>query len=292
MDVARALLGFLGWLSHKACGSCAELAFLRPPRFRVSAGEKRTLSRATALRLRGRQGDLAVWQWGSGPRVLLVHGWGGHAARLRHFIAPLVRAGFGVVAFDAPAHGLSRGMFASLPDFAEAIELVARVAEPIALIGHSMGAAACALALRNGLGARAAVLLSPFAEPERYTIRFARYLRLSAAATASMKERLQTRYGVRLRDLYLAAGGPDVPTLVVHDERDPHVPIREGRAIAQAWPRAELVVTRGLGHHRILRDAAVIERAVEFVRRSADGVGTFALCPDRSGRRVAIRAAS
>jgi hypothetical protein len=37
---------------------------------------------------------LAAWAWGSGPTVVLAHGWNGHAAQLSEFIAPLVESGF------------------------------------------------------------------------------------------------------------------------------------------------------------------------------------------------------
>jgi pimeloyl-ACP methyl ester carboxylesterase len=228
---------------------------------------------------------MAMWRWGSGPPVLLVHGWGGNAGRLTRFVPALLDAGFGIVAFDAPAHGLSGGHFATLPDFVDAIERIARVVSPVALVGHSMGAAACALALRRGLEARAAVLLSAPADPELYAVRFARYLRLTPAATEAMKRRLQERYQVQLRDLWLGSGGPPVPTLVFHDERDPRVPLREGLAIASSWPRAELVATRGLGHHRILRDSGVIGRAVNFLRQAAgDGKPASPPAVRRRGR--------
>ena len=84
-----------------------------------------------------------MWHWGRGPRVLLAHGWGSHAGRLTPFIPRLVRAGFGVSAFDAPGHGESRGRFASLPEFVDALMLVARSVAPVAFLGHSLGAAAC-----------------------------------------------------------------------------------------------------------------------------------------------------
>ncbi len=288
---ARLFLSALNRVSCDASGSWATLAFLYPPRFPKAPAEQRTLSAATLSRVRGPQGDMAMWRWGSGPPVLLVHGWGGNAGRLTRFVPPLLDAGFGVVAFDAPAHGLSGGYFASLPDFVDAIERAAHLVSPIALVGHSMGAAACALALRRGLEARAAVLLSAPADPELYAVRFARYLRLSPAATEAMKRRLQDRYQVQLRDLWLGSGGPPVPTLVFHDERDARVPLREGLAIASSWPRAELVATRGLGHHRILRDPGVIERAVVFLRQTA-GVPERARTPaagrrSRPGRRPA-----
>ncbi|MEZ4682380.1 MAG: alpha/beta fold hydrolase [Caldilineaceae bacterium] len=49
------------------------------------------------------------YSWGSGPTVLLVHGWAGRGSQLAPLVAPLVNAGYRVVAFDAPAHGDSPG---------------------------------------------------------------------------------------------------------------------------------------------------------------------------------------
>ncbi len=57
--------------------------------------------------------------------------------------------------------------------------------------------------------------------------------------------------------------------IVIHDEDDNDVVIASGRALARAWPGAKFMQTRGLGHRRILRDAAVIAVAVEFFRSTA-----------------------
>ncbi len=200
----------------------------------------------------------------------MVHGWNGHAGRLSSFVEPLLQAGFGVVAFDAPAHGISQGRFATLPDFTRSLELVAGVVAPVALVGHSMGAAACALAVRAGLPVRAVVLLAPPADPEAYTSRFARYMGLSRCCADSMKERLERRYGVTFPSLRLPAGPPGVPALVVHDRRDKRVPLRDGIAICGSWPKARLLITSGLGHHRILRSPEVIRQAVRFLSRHAE----------------------
>ncbi len=55
------------------------------------------------------------------------------------------------------------------------------------------------------------------------------------------------------------------PTLVVHDRDDASTDVGDGEAIAAAWPRAELTVTTGLGHRRILRDPGVVAQVVDFV---------------------------
>lgn len=200
--------------------------------------------------------------------MLLVHGWGGHAGRLTPFVAPLRRAGFSVVAFDAPGHGSASGRRSALPDFVDAIGAVARAHGQFeAVVGHSLGAAACALALRGGLKVRSLVLLAPPADPEKYSGRFAKFFGMPPSARDAMKKRLEGRYRIEWPQLRVS-GGPGASRarlLVFHDPRDWKVPFKDGLEIVASWPRAELVRTRGLGHHRILRDPRVIARAVAFV---------------------------
>ena len=54
------------------------------------------------------------------------------------------------------------------------------------------------------------------------------------------------------------------PLLVIHDQNDKEVPWQVGKSVADAWPGAELILTQGLGHQRILRNEAVIDTAVRF----------------------------
>jgi pimeloyl-ACP methyl ester carboxylesterase len=63
----------------------------------------------TWLEHKGRH--IAMWTWGArskeAPAVLLAHGWGGHAAQMRAFAFPLLQAGYRVITYDQPAHGVS-----------------------------------------------------------------------------------------------------------------------------------------------------------------------------------------
>src|SRR5262245_26835536 len=105
----------------------AERLFLTPPRSKGQSAFFDFLdARSSYVEHRGRQ--LATWRWGpaEAPAVLLVHGWGGHASQMRGFVAPLLAAGFRVVAYDQPAHGYSEGRLTGLPDFADALAAVAR----------------------------------------------------------------------------------------------------------------------------------------------------------------------
>ncbi|HSV39870.1 MAG TPA: hypothetical protein VLI04_14020, partial [Nocardioidaceae bacterium] len=59
---------------------------------------------------------------------------------------------------------------------------------------------------------------------------------------------------------------------VLHDKTDTQTPYDESRMVARRIG-AEFVGTTGLGHNRILRDSAVIERIVAFVGADFEGRG-------------------
>jgi pimeloyl-ACP methyl ester carboxylesterase len=266
-----AIRGALSGLSRVSPGTAARVAtvlFRRPPGRRrsdlpLSAFDS---GQRVDLALDGRR--LAVWKWGTGPTALLVHGWGSRGARLGDFVAPLTRAGFSVVAFDAPGHGASAGRLSSLPQFIAAVRAIGDRLGPLhAVVAHSMGGAATTLAMARGLDVRRAVFLAPAADPAGYSARFAAVLGLSDAVVSRMKQGLERRFGVLWKDfdVLAAAAALAAPLLVIHDSDDRDVPLADGAAIAAAWPGARLVTTKGLGHRRIVHDPAVVERAVAFL---------------------------
>ncbi len=268
LSLIRESFRFLSFFPHFLSACWAEFLFLTPPRQARTRQEREILSRGRFRNILFRNCRLATWRWGEGPAVLLVHGWGGHAGRLSRFVAPLTEAGFSVIAFDAPGHGASEGRRCSVSDFIGAVLAVAQDSgNVVGLIGHSLGAAACVLAMREGLRVRAAVLLAPLSDPEKYAGRFASICRMPGPVCDSMKIRLAARHGVaweKLRVVELAPSTPG-PLLIFHDRRDAKVPLGDGRAIAASWPGARLVTTQGLGHHKILRSAEIIGGTVSFL---------------------------
>jgi fermentation-respiration switch protein FrsA (DUF1100 family) len=53
---------------------------------------------------------------------------------------------------------------------------------------------------------------------------------------------------------------------IIHDTDDDMVPVAHAHALKSAYgDRAELVLTRGLGHRKVLGAAAVIDSAMEFI---------------------------
>jgi pimeloyl-ACP methyl ester carboxylesterase len=221
---------------------------------------------------------IAGESWGTGPTVYLVHGWGGQRAHLAVFVKPLVAAGYRVIAFDLPSHNESEpGALApgrtTIVECAEAVRAVVAEHGPAhAIVGHSLGAKATALAASWGMSVERLVFLAPMASFSLYLDLFTERHGFGSRIRAGLHRRLDRRIGMPLLDTDIAniaaQLGDPTPLLIVHDPDDPDSPHAASEEIAKVWPGARLVSTRGLGrlaHYRILRHRPAINAGVEFV---------------------------
>lgn len=218
---------------------------------------------------------LPVDTFGSGPTVLLVHGWSGRGSQMGAFIAPLVDAGYRVVTYDAPAHGDADGRRSSLPEFAIAVERIAEAMGPVsAIIAHSLGAAATTMAVARGVAVERLVYVAPPAAPARYLARAADFLGFSPDVATRAQTLLEQRYGVPFEDASAPklVPGLSTPLLVIHDDGDAEVPYAEGARVAGLWHGAQLLTTHGKGHRRIVRDDDVVAAALSFVGATSSSV--------------------
>lgn len=255
-------------VSPELAGWWAERLFFTPPHRPLSTGDREVLGQARAFSVRSEGHAIRAWHWGTGPTVFLVHGWGGAGGRFSSFVAPILARGFSAVTYDGPGHGLTGRGMSSAPEMARALDAVmAEVGAPDAIIAHSFGGVVTALAMSKGFEPRRVALIAPAAFPLRFVDEFVRALRLSERAGAALRSRSERRIRFdwdQLKVLPVFAGARN-PALVVHDQHDETIPVAEGREIAATWPGAELVLTKGLGHRGVLRDQAVVNRAVAFV---------------------------
>jgi pimeloyl-ACP methyl ester carboxylesterase len=273
--VIRVGLSALSGLSPAAAAFAAERLFMHPRRHTRPDHEWSLLSSARMFSIPDPDGALTAWEWGDdGERVLLMHGWEGRGAQLGALIAPLVARGFRVVTLDAPAHGSSPGFLSSVFHFARALESARAELGPFhAVIAHSLGGAAAAWASqRTSIGDRVVMIAAPTCM-RAATEEAAQLLGLRRDARERMEARLTRRFGTTFDDVHAARLAPQMtaPLLVVHDENDREVPVASGELLARLWPGAELVKTRGLGHRRILKVPAVIQRVVSFVAAPHSG---------------------
>jgi pimeloyl-ACP methyl ester carboxylesterase len=245
-----------------------------PPRY---AG--RRLHPADARRDTVVAGKHSLADWHAGPAaakaILLVHGWGGRGVQLGSFVAPLLANGYRVVWFDQPGHGDSGHGPVALPDFVRALQALALTHGPFeAAIGHSLGAAALGLAMRNGIRLGRVVFVSPPSSINEHAHNFARLLGITPRIREAMRRRLERRYGIRFADIDRIADLEQLhaPALFVHDSDDTEISFEHSLRLLERMPGARLIKTYGLGHYRLLRDPAVVGVVVDFVRGSVDGL--------------------
>ena len=220
---------------------------------------------------------LTTYTWGDParePTVLLAHGWSSFGLRFLPWVEPLLRAGYAVVTFDQPAHGRSSGRRATLPMFAEGVQCVAAHYGPLAaVVGHSLGGAAVAVALSRGMQAERVLLLAPAADPFAAAQRFGGFIGLAQHLTRRIFEDYEAMTAQSVADFQAQATSPHIarPALVVHDIEDAEVPWAEGERYARYWPQATLLSTTGLGHHRVAIAPETLDASLRFLR--GDPVG-------------------
>ena len=279
--VVRGGLGLLSAVAPPLAARIGARLFSRPRRRPVRPPERDWLRRARRREIEGPGARLVTHSWGEGPRVLLHHGWSANGAQMTRFVPALLEAGLSVTALDARAHGGSQGRTNNLLQMTEDAVAVIRRLEPVAFVGHSMGAVVGVRAHRAGARVERMVLVAPPAEFEVYMELFSDAVGLSPRAHAAMMEQFRRERGARFEEFTAEWMTRDVlpPALVVFDEDDADAPASHARRWIDHWPsEVQSLRTRGLGHRAVLRDPRVVERVAAFLRSSARG---------RSGQELA-----
>jgi hypothetical protein len=266
LTLLRAQNQVLGRLAPRWAAWRAQRLFMSPQRPTPRPWEE-------AVEAQAQRGTLAVgWsylRWGQGPRVLCVHGWEGRATQFGRLAERLQQDGLSALALDAPAHGRSPELHAHPVAFARAVMDADRELGPFsAVVGHSMGAGAVALALSWGLRAERAVLLAPPSSIEGVLDRFVQFVGLPQQAAPLFRAGVEAMVGFPASELEVShlAARVQQPGLVIHDPGDREVPVEDGRRIAALWAGARMVEMEGLGHRKMLGSERVIEEIREFLR--------------------------
>ena len=198
--------------------------------------------------------DIQTYEWiGSGPTVLLVHGFHSNSYRWRALVGRLIKEDYRVVAFDAPGHGDSSGKLLNAPLYARVLHQVMQAQQPDFVIGHSIGGIAICLQahLNPGNGAqRGTVLLGTPSKLRYLTNDFKKILDLSDRVIQNLDEyvKVETGFTIDSFDAAAFAKAISTPTLLVHAQDDRLIPVRDGREIAAANPEFTYLEYEEGGH--------------------------------------------
>lgn len=245
--------------------------FLTPFRYKLPEREREMdeQSRQTRRTVSSINREIVVYEYGNSPRkVLLVHGWSGRGTQLAVMAKALLQQGYGVVSFDAPAHGKAPGKWSMMPFFIESIHFLEKEYGPFqAAVGHSLGGMASLRAVRQGLNIEKLVIIGTADSVTHITRQFAHNMKMNEKVARKMKAYFDKKFGEDM-DNYsgaVSAQHVHIPTLVIHDEHDVDVHISSAHQIVNKLSNGELYITEELGHRRILGNSDVINKIINFL---------------------------
>ncbi|GAB3245290.1 alpha/beta hydrolase [Nocardioides dilutus] len=267
-----ATLDVVARIAPRLAGSAALELWRRPGRPALVGPDERAVLGAARIGVAGRAGHPVVtYRWGDGARpVLLVHGWASRASRFADFVTALVADGWSPMAYDAWAHGATRGPARTIPEHHVVItELAERHGPFEGVVAHSFGVPVSLYAARHGLAADRLVAISGVGDFGSLVDTFCRRIGAGAAVNRELRRAIERRWfdgDTGIWDRFSAHPAPGRDILVVHDTGDRVVDRGQADLVTAAYgPRATLLETSGLGHGRILRDPGVIAASVGFL---------------------------
>lgn len=206
------------------------------------------------------------WNFQHSESVLLVHGWESNAARWESFISCLAKK-FNVYAIDAPAHGLASGKEFNAILYAQFIQKAQELFPTEYLVGHSMGGMACYFyAYQNPqTQMKKMVLLAAPATLKQLIVNFAQLLQLNPKLLRQLEDFFVAQFNYRFDEFSIENFGSKIVLegMIVHDTEDDVVRFEEAQKINQAWKKAFLQPTKGLGHH--LQDVDLYQSIMAFL---------------------------
>ena len=141
-----------------------------------------------------------------------------------------------------------------------------------AIIGHSFGGVAAALAVSEGVKTDKLVTIGTPASMEFVFGQFADIINASSKSIEKLARYIEQIAKREINDFSLTniVSKLNQPGLIIHDKNDREVRYTEALALAKQWLGSELMMTEGLGHRRILKDEAVIAKIIDFIAIGQD----------------------
>lgn len=268
----RSYIGLVGRFSPERASAIALERFLRP-RFRKQ--RSRTIPIFRDAQWDTHQVDdhkIAHyhWQGGTGPTILLAHGWESDAGTFAPMIEFLLDKGWSVRALDAPAHGQSSGNTVNLPLYSSVLRSFLKNFQDIDIVvGHSFGG--MALAHANDTGELdpfpPSVIVGSALELRQSLAPFVELLNMTTSVKNALYERIHRLSGqpVHWYSIDRMLSNTQTPFLVAHDKEDKVCPIRDLETLmSKELPHVDFHITSGLGHNRILKATETFERIIDF----------------------------
>ncbi len=267
--IAGFLINLLSYIHAEKAKTLAYELFSHPKKGKLKSDRlPRTLASAKKETFTLNSETLQAYIWeGNEKAVLLAHGWESNASRWKKTLPYLKQTGYTIVAFDAPAHGLSSGAEFNTPKYAEFLDFLTKKYHAEILIGHSLGGAAITYFL-NQYQNPAIEKVALLGVPSEFKIirdNFNTLLGLNSKVKSMLKSYYAEKFNIDFNEFsgHKLAENFSQKAFIAHDIDDKIVRVDEGRKFAQAWKNALYIETKGSGHS--LHNKELYQELVIFI---------------------------
>ena len=212
------------------------------------------------------------WNFPQKEKVLILHGFGSAAYKFEAYVAPLVKKGYEVLAFDAPAHGNSEGKTVNAVEYAQMIDKVIGLYGPIdRFVAHSFGGIALSLALEKIAHdpSTKIVFIAPATETSSAVDGAFAMLKINDAGVKKEFHDMIFRISGRETawfSIRRAIKNIRAEVLWIHDEEDDITPLSDALKVKEDnHSNINFVITKGLGHRKIYHDQEIKNQVISFL---------------------------
>ena len=263
---------FLQSISPKLVTLFAARLFTTPMKHRIPKREFHMDSESiqSELKIHSIKKTINSYVYGSGNmKILLVHGWSGRGTQLVKIADTMLEQGYTVVSFDAPSHGKSKGNISIMTEFIATILEIENQLGPFEFaIGHSLGGMSIINAIKQNLNIKKAVIIGSGDLIQDIVDEFIRKLQLKPIIGDLMRIHFENKFNESMNDYStsVVAKHVKIPVLIIHDEDDEDVNIKAALNIHKNLINSKLLITRELGHRKILGNQIVLDNIKEFLK--------------------------
>lgn len=271
-SIYRKIGKFLQFFSNKLAGNYAVWLFFTPLKFKIPSRERfmDENSEQFLLEVPEIKKKINIYRYGKGEkRILLTHGWSGRGTQLFTMADFFVSKGYEVISFDAPAHGKSPGNKTYMKEFVSCILEIEKHFDFQGIIGHSLGAMSVINAVRLGFKTPYLVAISGGDMVTDIIDDFIEKMGMNTYVWQYIHNHLDKKLKESIDEYSTSIAVKKIkqPILIIHDTQDIDVPVHSAYNIHKNANNAEILITEGLGHRRILADNQVIEAIYQFIKK-------------------------
>lgn len=212
------------------------------------------------------------WNHPAERKALVLHGHDSTVLNFEMYIQGFLSKGYEVLAFDAPAHGVSDGKSISILEYRDFIVYIHEHYGPVqSYVAHSFGGLALPLALEkiDHDDSYRLALVAPATESTTSINRFFRFLRVYDPGVKKEFNKLIVEMSGQPASWYSVTRAMQfikAKVIWAHDEDDNVTPLSDALKVKEKnYPNVKFVITKGLGHNQIYRDEKVMRSILDFL---------------------------